>query len=226
MAWPLARRAAQLLPLAILFAWIGSSLPTDWAFLVNMLASGGLTAAGCFLVYQVLHSHYRQALAELESRLALRLGVQDSAGTLFSSQFFRTRLEQECKRSIRYKLSMALLIVDFKAIAGLTGEEMRIKISKAMVLAAARIVRSEDVVGYVGDLRYAFLLPHTDAAGAEVVVKRINDALREFSPKVGVATLPSDGTTGADLIAGAAADVQHRATRLARSRLWNEDEIS
>jgi GGDEF domain-containing protein len=94
----------------------------------------------------------------------------------------------------------------------------------AVITATAAYLRSEDVVGRLSENEYAFFLPHTNRAGAEVVIGRL-DALGALVESLGLAVFGEDGTEPNDLLRVAGADAERRLKHAERERGWNQRSL-
>jgi GGDEF domain-containing protein len=94
----------------------------------------------------------------------------------------------------------------------------------AVITATAAYLRSEDVVGRLSELEYAFFLPHTNRAGAEVVIGRL-DALGPLVESLGLAVYREDAIEPNDLLRVAGADAERRQKHAERERGWNQRSL-
>jgi GGDEF domain-containing protein len=163
--------------------------------------------------------HWRRLLARIEAETRRRLASTEQASS-FSARVFLERLGQECRRSGRYGLELTVLRLrcDPDAVAKLGAPD---DAAAAIVTATAARLRSEDVVGRLSELEYAFFLPHTNRAGAEIVVGRF-DTLGELVASVGMAEFGDDGMEPNDLLRAAGADAERRLRHAERERGWNQ----
>src|SRR5262249_7615020 len=119
-------------------------------------------------------------------------------------------------------LTMSVVVITFRPALVEDGEPAWRKLSQAVIATGARLLRSEDVVGYMGDLFYGICLPHTNKPGAEVVAGRILRELNAMGPALGVAVFPEDGTGAAAPLLAARADAVRRGWRSDATWRWNE----
>jgi hypothetical protein len=114
----------------------------------------------------------------------------------FQRWYLELRLVEEIYRASRYALLSSLIVVK------LTQYDLMddVAIPAPLSQFAEQHLRVSDVPGYLGYGEYAICLPHTDEAGGRVVMSRLNEELRDYSPRVGLAVIPSDGSTPAALI--------------------------
>jgi hypothetical protein len=178
------------------------------------------TLFGAAATYSHIASRAGRARVEKwKSRLEQRLqeSLQQRRSTSeneFSVTYFMVRLEQEVRRSQRYKLPLSVLILQLAADAS-EGSALA-----AVVTGSARLLRAEDTFAFLGVGEFAFFLPHTDSSGARIVASRLVSALERFAPSSGVASLEQhDGAGAKDLLSAARRDV----TRVETAKAWNED---
>jgi hypothetical protein len=168
---------------------------------------------------QLTSSWTRRQMEEWKSRVEQRLreSLQRSRpaeDNLFSVTYFMVRLDQEVRRSLRYKLPLSVLVLQ---LATDSSEESALA---AVVTGGARMLRAEDTFAFLGLGEFAFFLPHTDSKGARIVASRLVSALERFAPSAGVASLEQhDGAGAKDLLTAARRDV----TRVETAKAWNED---
>ena len=143
------------------------------------------------------------------------LAFRDPMTNLYNFRAFRTHLDDELKRSVRYGHPLSLLILDidgFKAINDRYGHPAgdQMLIGLANVLRAT--VRATDVPVRYGGEEFAVVCPETTAQEALVAAERIRSAVEvarfELGPgeacavtcSVGVATFPENGKTDSALV--------------------------
>jgi GGDEF domain-containing protein len=200
LAWALGGLAVVAL-VTVAFNGVGVSS----AFAIAVAAAYGLALSTVLLRRNT--RHWRRLLARIEHETRRRLLSTEQA-TSFSTRFFLERLAQECHRSRRYGLDLSVIRLrcDAQEVARLgSGDDAGV----AVVTAAAERLCSEDVVGRLSVLEFAFFLPHTDRAGAEVVLERLG-ALEALIESLGLAVFGDD-----------AADV-NGLLRAAGARGWNQ----
>jgi GGDEF domain-containing protein len=187
---------------------------------ISPVAFGNAALFGVAAAYSYIASTMaRRQVAEWKSRLEQRFqeSLQQRRSTSdneFSVTYFMVRLEQEVRRSRRYKLPLSVLVLQLAAKAS---EESALA---AVVTGGARLLRAEDTFAFFGVGEFAFFLPHTDSKGARIVASRLVSALERFAPSAGVASLEQhDGAGAKDLLTAARRDV----TRVETAKAWNED---
>ena len=96
--------------------------------------------------------------------------ITDSETGLFTMEYWEHRLEEEYKRSNRFRFPLGL--VTFR-VDGMIAEEKMLDVSSVILLDT----RDVDVVTRYNDQTFLALLPHTGPAGASLFAKRVQDGL-------------------------------------------------
>ena len=133
--------------------------------------------------------HTERQLMQLESTLSHKMSHDPVTGMLNHHSMFQT-LNSEVSRSRRYNnpLSLILMNVDYQLEDGSVGdlpdekkEQIRLVISQLL----KDQMRWADIVGHIDQYDFVLLLPETDMASAEVLVKKLNSSLRDASIDIG-----------------------------------------
>ncbi len=136
-----------------------------------------------------------------------------SPNLLFSPRDFLARLEQECRRSLRYQLHLSVLYLkcerDPEASPNHARERLRARIRNI----AESTIRVEDLVGEVSAFEYAFYFPHTERLGVKIVAGRIAEALGDQAASAGIAVMPYDGRDARELILNAEREARREQSR-------------
>jgi two-component system cell cycle response regulator len=143
--------------------------------------------------------------------------IRDNLTRLFTHKHFYTQLEKEFSRTIRYKLTLSLILFnidDFRRINSKYGHMIGDEVLKKVGQLIRSIVRDIDVAArYSGD-EFALLLPNTDKEGATILAQRLNTLISEsdyevigkenVTISVGVSSFTGDGSQTLDqLVEGA-----------------------
>jgi GGDEF domain-containing protein len=141
-----------------------------------------------------------QRMREWERDDSLLQRLQDAETGLFDGAYAALKLDEEWKRSQRFHLPLALVLLDIGAAAAAmpAGPDRR-----ALLAEVAAVFLNEcrdiDVLGRFTATTFLMLLPGTPPAGAEALVRRLLEALAErtfavaLAPVAGVAAVPMPG---------------------------------
>lgn len=113
--------------------------------------------------------------------------IQDPESGWYKPWYFDLRFHEEYDRSRRYGVPMSLICVQLRRPDAGTAVRDR------LAAAGKSLLRSTDLRSQLDDVNFALCLPHTDEAGAAVVMERLVRLLSDFEPLVGRATFPADG---------------------------------
>ena len=123
-----------------------------------------------------------------EARALAHAATVDPLTGLFNRRYFQTRLEEEMERSRRYKLDLALLIVDidnFKhlndQLGHLAGDYLLRQVSDVL----RRSVRVFDVCTRYGGEEFAILMPGSALENGLLVAERIRQRVEAASREAG-----------------------------------------
>ena len=105
--------------------------------------------------------------------------VTDTDTGLFAGPFMAYKLEEEFKRSWRFRTQLAVVLFDLPATAELEGKE-RTRVLGEVAGVFLNESRDIDVLGRYDDTSFLMLLPHTAPAGAKVLAARMLRGLREI----------------------------------------------
>ncbi len=111
--------------------------------------------------------------SETEGREEFVQTITDSETGLFTMDYWEHRLEEEYKRSNRFRFPLGLVVF---RVDGMIGEEKMLDVSSVILLDT----RDVDVVSRFDDQTFLALLPHTGPAGAALFAKRVQDGLNEL----------------------------------------------
>jgi diguanylate cyclase (GGDEF)-like protein/excisionase family DNA binding protein len=162
------------------------------------------------------------ALQNAEVYRAVEIRAQtDGLTGLLNHATFEDHLERAVRDGADFGLIM-LDLDDFREINNRMGHQVGDENLRRIASALTRSGRDSDLVFRYGGDEFAFLLPHTDAAGAMAVAERARTAVKLLGGPVtasfGVATYPLDGTTAAEVLL-AADRASFLAKRLGRDRV-------
>ncbi len=128
--------------------------------------------------------------------------VTDSETGLFEGPFMAFKLEEEFKRSFRFRTPLAVLLLDLPRMDQLGEERARVLAEVAGVF--LNECRDIDVLGRYDDTSFLLLLPSTGARGAHVLARRILtciealDTPEPLEPAVAIVAVPKVGVDRKD----------------------------
>ena len=134
------------------------------------------------------------AVAGARAREALEsLAATDDLTGLANHRVFRARLDDEVARARRHDRSLSLIAIDldhFKAVNDEYGHPVGDRVLAAVARRLGESVRESEVLARVGGEEFAWLLPETDAAGAQSAAERARASVaRAPFPEVGRLTI-------------------------------------
>jgi diguanylate cyclase (GGDEF)-like protein len=164
-------------------------------------------------------------------REAQRLSVTDPLTGAGNLRHMTTTLAREVERATRFDRPLALLLMDldhFKRVNDTYGHTVGDAVLRELSRRVAACVREVDTVARYGGEEFVVITPETDTEGALHLAARICEAIREapfvvgednviVTVSIGVASLPSHGTSSGDLVR-AADDGLYAAKRAGRDR--------
>jgi len=168
---------------------------------------------GALIILAGIHSYYLRKTGAEDISQIRRLVIYDNLTSLYNSQYLKLRIEEEIKRSERYKHAFSLLYMDldrFKRVNDEFGHKAGDEVLVAVAETLRRTCRGPDmlsrVLGRLGGDEFLIMLPETDAPGAHVLAGRIVQRIREFRLEVkpgrivdflgisiGISCYPKDG---------------------------------
>ena len=140
-----------------------------------------------------------QRLLRFESEDSLAQRLQDAETGLFDGPYAALKLDEEWKRAHRFRQPLSLLLLDLgPKVAQLDDGERKLVFAEAAGVFLNEC-RDIDVLARFAPTVFLFLLPGTPPDGAEVLARRIVDALQQrfvgrtdTAPACGVCSVPSD----------------------------------
>ncbi|HQC73355.1 MAG TPA: diguanylate cyclase, partial [Candidatus Competibacteraceae bacterium] len=117
----------------------------------------------------------QQAQAQLQE-----LATTDSLTGLRNRRYFMYRAAEEFERARRYRLPLALLMLDadhFKAINDRYGHPIGDQVLQALARRGQELLRDVDLFARIGGEEFAILLPQTDLDAARVVAERLRQRM-------------------------------------------------
>ncbi|HEX7624225.1 MAG TPA: diguanylate cyclase, partial [Anaeromyxobacteraceae bacterium] len=115
------------------------------------------------------------------------LARTDPLTGLANIRAFRARLAEEVKRALRYRTSLACVMVDLDNLKPINDQLGHVA-GDAAIEAVAEVIRRElretDFAARYGGDEFVILLPHTSADEARVLAERVQVRLRDAGPEV------------------------------------------
>jgi diguanylate cyclase (GGDEF)-like protein len=152
----------------------------------------------------------QQHKLELANAQLEALATQDGLTGLQNHRVFKERLEEECQRAVRYRLPLALILLDvdhFKEYNDAFGHPAGDEVLKTVARLVREHSRETDFVARYGGEEFAVLLPNTglrDAVGlAEKMresIARSASARRMTTASFGIASMMECPCTAADFL--------------------------
>ncbi|MFQ5504214.1 MAG: GGDEF domain-containing protein [Planctomycetota bacterium] len=133
-----------------------------------------------------------------DKKMSFIESVTDAEIGLFNGEFMAFKLEEEFKRSQRFRYPLSVLLMDLPGVFGL-GEKRTALIGQ---LAGVFLNQSRDIdsVGSYGETSFLMLLPNTGSMGSTVLATRILKTLRAElvdplpeEPAIAIVTVPKSG---------------------------------
>jgi GGDEF domain-containing protein len=124
---------------------------------------------------------------------ARRFSIRDESTGLLNRWYLERRLDEEASRCKRYGYTMAVIVLKV-AVADLGGMSLD-SWQESSADAAQRClaaVRNVDLSASLGPFEFAICLVHCDRIGAEGVLDRLINELKEYNCSAGISVLPED----------------------------------
>ncbi|MFQ5792707.1 MAG: GGDEF domain-containing protein [Acidobacteriota bacterium] len=151
-------------------------------------------------------SRQRLRQAQGETRRLRKLVVQDDLTCLYNLRFFRSALETEHQRAIRFGRHYSLIFIDLddlKAINSKHGHMAGGQVLKDIGVFLDNDLRGTDVPCRIGGDEFVVICPETTKSHARILAERIRqgiqavrikaDPSRSITASLGVASFPGDG---------------------------------
>ncbi len=156
-----------------------------------------------------------QAAIAISNAQLYKLAITDSLTKLYIRRHFEQQLDNEMRRSARYKHDMSLLIMDidnFKSINDTYGHQMGDEILKEISEVIIKTVRKIDLPSRYGGEEFAVILPETNKENSRRIAERLRKQIaaitleskdkKKVSPtiSIGIASFPLDTEEKEDII--------------------------
>ncbi len=222
--------------------------PASTFFALPLTGSKGVYGLLSMMTYKeiAVREYYLQTLSLIGSQLSValeralfyeevrRLSVTDALTGLSNRRAIIARLDEEFRRSIRYRIPLSVAVCDlddFKMLNDKYGHLAGDAVLKAVAAILRRSVREVDLAGRWGGEEMALLFPQTDNRGAMMACERIREQIADHRVEfqgiemgttlsIGVATMDPDSVCprSAEAMIGLA----DRAMYLAKQRGKNQ----
>ncbi len=177
-SWYAGRHAAVGMAVLACIGWFAADVGAGHPYAsLSVPVWNALIRLGFFLVNGLLVAALRESLAH--QRL---LAQSDALTGVFSRRVFEERLSHDLDLALRNKSPLTLAYIDlddFKVVNDTRGHAAGDEALRATGLALKRATRRVDTVARLGGDEFAVVLPDTDRRGAEQVVAKLRQDLRE-----------------------------------------------
>jgi diguanylate cyclase (GGDEF)-like protein/PAS domain S-box-containing protein len=174
------------------------------------------------------------SISNIRLREALRTqSIRDPLTALYNRRYLEEMLEREIRRAVRSEQPLGILMLDldhFKTFNDTYGHDAGDTVLRETGSFLANSIRAEDVVCRFGGEEFVVILPTANLEASRARGERIRSKLRELivlhqgqslgiiTVSVGVAALPTHGTSARELLQAADAAL-YRAKREGRDRV-------
>jgi diguanylate cyclase (GGDEF)-like protein len=169
-----------------------------------------------------------QAAMVLRNARLEELSFKDPLTDVYNRRYLKLRIEEECRRHVRFGHSLALVLLDvdgLKAVNDGLGHDAGDDVLRDVAHVVMTHSRSFSTVARYGGDEFAILLPNTPKSGAIMYAQRIKVAIEAHrfrsagvTVSLGVAALPDDAVVPETLMS-AADRALYEAKRSGRNRV-------
>jgi diguanylate cyclase (GGDEF)-like protein len=208
-----------------------SYFDSAFEFMQQSCAMGPLRDENNVIQNLFIYVHDVTEVAVYEQKL-LEMNMKDGLTGVFNRRFMEAKLEEECKRSMRYGCHFSVIMFDidyFKKVNDGYGHQCGDLILKLISSRIAGIVRDVDYLARYGGEEFCCLLPETDINAALQVAERFRVSVMELESdfegatvkvtiSLGVAAL-NEKVCSPELLLKKADEALYRAKREGRNRV-------
>ncbi len=140
-----------------------------------------------------------QAVVAERTAELTRLATTDSLTGIANRRHFIERGRQELERATRYRLPLAVLLLDidhFKQVNDNFGHPAGDKLLQLVAYACQSSARHIDLAGRLGGEEFALLMPETGAIAAHLAAERLRRAIAGIAPAQSGVLLPVTASFG------------------------------
>jgi diguanylate cyclase (GGDEF)-like protein len=146
-----------------------------------------------------------------------QLTISDELTSIYNYRYFKMRLEDEMRRSVRYGQSLSLIMIDidwFKRFNDTYGHETGNRLLRGIVRVFADCIRDVDILARYGGEEFIIILPQTGQTEAYIIGERIRekiaksrftigpvgDELVKITVSIGISCYPENGRPESELV--------------------------
>ncbi len=228
MLLPLATGAAVSMALDLA---LGGSQPNSLVRATLSIALGTCLAAVGLAVLLIRPLTRSRADLQVRYQEAIADALRDPLTGLGNHRAFQEELEQQVENATRYDVPLALVLIDldeFRQINDSAGHAIGDQTLASFGRLVASVLRRVDRPFRIGGDEFALLLPHTDAAAANIVARRLlvsalqpnvrDPKVKPLSFSAGISCLPTPATNRSQLLIQADSAL-HAAKRAGRTEV-------
>lgn len=143
------------------------------------------------------------------------MAITDESTQIFNRRYFQMRLDDELKRSRRYKLPVSLMMLDldhFKRINDCFGHAVGDEVLRELATLLVHSLRETETIARYGGEEFVVILPTTNADEAAVAAERVRRTIAEHrfasrdglslsvTVSIGLATCPTNSENPSQLL--------------------------
>ncbi len=157
----------------------------------------------------ILTALANQVAVAIENARLYEESIADSLTGLYHHKFFELRLEEELKRSKRYKYALSLVMIDiddFKKVNDEHGHLVGDRVLKEIAAVLKKATRLEDIVARYGGDEFAIIMPHSPKEN----MRNVGERIRAKTEKMDVSGIKITVSIGIAHHDGKDTDIDHR----------------